>query len=426
MNEKKRSRRDFIQNITIAVLTVSAVLLFVQSQFYNLGSSSKFSQIFVGPTAQTGTVITSPAEDVSLCLPLHIAVTSTYGRYGDVTMTTADGDFLSLRQLLAQALDSSQALTISSSHAFMSALNETSVFYDFLSPLPLSVLTELASGSSREDHISARYLVIAVENGTVMLHIWDGGLHYYRGNTALSPEDLDQIVSLYEFGNAFFAFESTDAHAQSAAPCSLFLEETPVLPQLSSSSPLSDTTVLLASLHFNPNTQNRYMDSDGTEVISESNNRTLQIHSDGTVQYQSENNPTLSIEAESDHPSLAEAATEVNKLLSSLLSSSGDARIYLEQIEQDGDLINLWFGYQIGGIPVLFADGQPAAFVTLSGTSVSSMTLRFRQYSITENNALLLPIRQALAIAADTSGNTLSIGYVDAGDTTTTATWLAD
>ena len=32
MNETNRSRRDFIQNITIAVLTVSAVLLFVQSQ----------------------------------------------------------------------------------------------------------------------------------------------------------------------------------------------------------------------------------------------------------------------------------------------------------------------------------------------------------------------------------------------------------
>ena len=46
MNETKRSRRDFIQNITIAVLTVSAVLLFVQTQVYNLGASSMFSRLF--------------------------------------------------------------------------------------------------------------------------------------------------------------------------------------------------------------------------------------------------------------------------------------------------------------------------------------------------------------------------------------------
>ena len=427
MNEKKRSRRDFIQNITIAVLTVSAVLLFVQSQFYTLGSSSRFSRIFAGPTAQTGSVITSPQDDVSLCAPLHVAVTNAYGRYGNVAMTTADEEFLSLRQLLAQALDSSHSLTISSSHAFLSALNEASVCYDFLSPLPLSVLAELTRGSSGEDSISARYLVIAEEKGSVTLHIWDGAQHYYRSGTALSPEDLDEIISLYELGNAFFAFESTDPHAQSAAPCSLFLEETPELPELSSDSPLSDTTLLLASLHFNPNTQNRYRDSDGTEVISESNNRTLRIHTDGTVQYQSENDPTLSIDAETEQPTLAEAASDVNTLLSSLLSaSSGDARIYLEHIEQNGDLTNLRFGYQVGGVPVRFSDGQYAALVTLSGTTVSSMTLQFRQYTITENNSLLLPLRQALAIAAGTPGNGLSIGYVDAGTHTVSATWLTD
>ena len=179
-------------------------------------------------------------------------------------------------------------------------------------------------------------------------------------------------------------------------------------------------------MKFNPNTQNRYRDSDGTEVISESNNRTLRIGSDGTVEYQSEQDPTLSIESKDSVPTLAEAAFEVNRLLSSLLTSSGDARIYLENIQQNGDSTTLRFGYQVGGVPVRLANGQSAAVVTLSGTTISSMTLHIRQYATTENDSLLLPLRQALAIAANTPDTDLSIGYVDRSMDSIKATWLAD
>ena len=37
MSEHTRKHRDFIQNITIALLFVSAVLLFAQTQIYGLG-----------------------------------------------------------------------------------------------------------------------------------------------------------------------------------------------------------------------------------------------------------------------------------------------------------------------------------------------------------------------------------------------------
>jgi len=427
MNDKKRSRRDFIQNISIAVLTVSAVLLFVQSQVYHLGASSSFSRLFSGPDIQAGTVITPQQEEAALSAPVRIAVASTYGRYGDIAMTTADEDFLSLRQLLEQALGSAQAMTISSSHAFLSSLSGTSVYYDFLTPLPLSILAELAQTTLDEDLLSARHLVIAEENGAVLLHLWDGGTHYYRSGTALSPEDLSEVVRHYELGNAFFAFEGTEDHARTAAPLSLFLEEPPGLPELSVSSQFPDRSLLLASLHFNPNTQNRYRDSDGTEVISESNNRTLRIRTDGTILYQSDGDSTLFIEAEGTIPSLAEAAAEVSALLNSLFAASaGDTGLYLEHIRQVNDATHLRFGYQVGGVPVQFANGQSAALVTLSGTTVSSLTLNFRQYTITEKPSLLLPLRQALAVAADLPEAALSIGYADQGGDTVRAAWLAD
>jgi hypothetical protein len=427
MNETPKSRRDFIQNITIAVLTVSAVLLFVQSQASTLGASSSFSKLFSGPDVQATSTVVSQQEDVSLSIPLRVAVASSYGRYGDISVTTSDDNFLSLRQLLEQAIGSAQSVSASTSQTFLSALNGTSVYYDFLSPVSLSSLANLSQINLPQDQFSAWHIVIAEEVGSVFLHCWDGESRYYRSRTAIPPEDLQEVVSLYELGNAFFAYESNDSHAQTIAPLSLFLEETPVIPQLSASSPLSDTTLLLASLHFNPNTQNRYLDSDGTEVISESNNRTLRIHADGTVVYQSDGDPTLFIEAESTVPTLTEAVTETHALLSALFSSSsGDARIHLEKIQQTEDTTVLHFGYQVGGIPIRFSNGQSAAVVTLSGTTVSSMELCFRHYTVTENASLLLPLPQTLAIAAKTPDHSLSIGYADTGRDTVSATWLAD
>lgn len=423
MNEKARKHRDFIQNITIAVLTVSAVLLFAQTQIANLGASSTFSRFFSGPDTHASPVITAQSGE-ALSAPVRIAVTSSYGRYGDISLTTGEADesYEPLRRLLEQALGSAQAFTASNQQAFLEALNHISVYYDFLSSLPMSVLASLNQTEFSDDTVSARHLVLAEENEAVFLYLWDDASRYLRCATALSPEDLVEVVSQYELGNAFFAFENEEAHT--AAPCSLFLEDEPALPTLSASAPLSDTT-LLASLHFNPNTQNRYWESDGTEVISETGGRTLRIETSGLVSYQGGNDPTLSIEAAGEFPTFVEAASEVGALLNSLLSA-GDARVYLESIQQVGSSTTLSFGYQADGVPIRFADGQSAAQVTISGTTVTSMTLRFRQYTVREAESLLLPLRQALAIAASQANTELSIGYADSGSDIVSAAWLAD
>ncbi len=72
-----------------------------------------------------------------------------------------------------------------------------------------------------------------------------------------------------------------------------------------------------------------------------------------------------------------------------------------------------------------YADGGCAAEATLSGRSVEALTLRFRQYASTGETALLLPLKQALAVASQTPGVELAVGYVDSG-TECAPHWLAD
>ena len=423
MNDPARKRRDFIQNITIALLSVTAVLLFAQSQIYGLGLSGGLLSTFSGgdlPAASQG----AGQADAALTGPVRVAAASSLGRYGSVTLTTDDDAFEALRGLLEQALGSARDFTASGQPAFFQALDGLSVYYDFLAPLPLSVLGELVRSEGAEE-LSARRLILAAEGDGVVLHLWDGESGYFRCATALSQDTLETTISRYELGNAFFAYESADPNAQSVDPYSLFLEQEPALPELSVSVPLSDSDRLLVALDFNPNTQFRYADASGAEVVREGG-RTLRIHPDGTVTYQSGGSRALVLTDEAE-PSLLTAVTSANTLLHSLLASSaGDAELYLKGLKTAGGELTLRFGYQVGGVPVRFADGQSAAEITVSQGAVSSMTLRIRQYTVAGTGSLLLPLRQALAIAAGREGAELFIGYADRGAGTAGAAWLAE
>jgi len=422
MSERARRRRDFLQNITIALLTVTAVLLFAQTQIYNLSGEEGLLAFLSGPEL-TGAPAAPIQSSAMPAAPVRVAAASSFGRFGSVTLTTASEEFEPLRGLLEQALDSAHTYTASTGRAFFDALDRTSVYYDFLSPLPLSVLAELVrtTGAGAES-LLARRLIVAETGGLVTLYLWDGGRDYYQCDTSLSPETLEETVNQYELGNACFAYESPDPNAWAADPCSLFLEQTPALPELSVSVPLSDADRLLTALDFNPNTQYRYVDSSGATVVKEGD-RTLRIHADGTIVYQDSGSAALTVTEEA--PTLAGTVSAVNGLLSSLLPSAGDAGLYLESAGQSGRETVLRFGYQAEGVPIRFASGQSAAEVTLEGGAVSLMTFRLRQYTVSTSDSLLLPLRQALAIAVQQEGAELSIGYVDQGGTIR-AQWLAD
>lgn len=425
MDTVRRKRRDFLQNIAIVVLTLSAVALFVQTQLYNLDQDNDyFPSLSAGSAASQST----PTSLADLSAPVRVAVTGDYGHYGSVQMTTTDKAFTeSLRSLLRGALGSAQSFAPCSDEEFFSAISGVSIYYDFLNPLPLSVLAGLVGEASDSQDISARQLVLADrgEDG-VRLYLSDGST-YRSCSVAVSASRLTDTVSSYELGGAFFAFESVETEPLFASldPCSLFLTPLPQLPALSAKTPLSDTDWLLSALGFNPNTKSRYTESSGTEVIIRGD-CSLRIRSDGTVLYDGGSTPSLQISARED-ASVSQRILAAQSLLNSIFSNfSSDASLYLAGVQTSGDSTVLRFGYQVEGVPIRFANNADAAMVTLSGSDVTSLTLRIRQYSRTGETASLLPLRQSLAIAAQTPGGELSIGYTDRGGDTADASWLLD
>ena len=182
---------------------------------------------------------------------------------------------------------------------------------------------------------------------------------------------------------------------------------------------------LLSALGFHPRSRTRHTESNGTELIMDGD-RTIRIRPDNSVFYQSGQDPSLQIQASGELPTLREAALGAGSLLDGLLSPvSGEIQPYLQSIRRSGSVTVLRFGYQAGGVPVRFQDGGSAAEMTLTGTAVTALTVRFRQYNLTEEPSMLLPLPQALAVAAASPGKELSIGYVERGGECR-ACWLSD
>lgn len=420
MGEQRQDRRNLVQNILITLLALSAAVLFTQTQLYNLNLTT--SEAPPGPAQ-------SAAPAAELAAPVRTAVTGDYGRCGGLTCTTGDPVFADpLGRRLLEALGSARDYVPCSRGDFLRALRGPSLYYDFLEPLPLSVLAGLLGGgedvSPRED-LSARRLLIVPQEGGAVLYLWDGGENCFRASTAVSSDSLEQVISRYELGDASFAMDGGGLERE-LDPCSLLPAQPPELPSFTLGDPLAGgTDWLLSALGFNPRSRTRHTESSGTELIIDGD-RTLRIRPDNTIHYQSGNEPILRVKAAGDLPTAREAALGAGSLLSSLLAPvSGELQPWLQSLRRSGDVTALRFGYQLKGVPVRFQDGGFAAEITLTGSAVTALSLRFRQYNAAEEPSLLLPLPQALAVAAASPGKELSIGYVERGGECR-AYWLSD
>ena len=420
MGEQRQDRRNLVQNILITLLALAAAVLFTQTQLYNLNLTT--SEAPPGPAQ-------SAAPAAELAAPVRTAVTGDYGRCGGLTCTTGDPVFADpLGRRLLEALGSARDYAPCSRGDFLRALRGPSLYYDFLEPLPLSVLAGLLGGgedvSPREDLSACRLLIVPQEGGAV-LYLWDGGENCFRASTAVSADSLEQVISRYELGDASFAMDGGGLERE-LDPCSLLPAQPPQLPSFTLGDPLAGgTDWLLSALGFNPRSRTRHTESSGTELIMDGD-RTLRVRPDNSVYYQSGQDPSLRVAAAGELPTAREAVLGAGALLNSLMVPvSGEARLYVKSVRRTGEVTTLRFGYQIAGVPVRFPDGSAAAEVTLTKTAVTRLILRFRQYQPLEESSLLLPLPQALAVAAASPGKELSIGYVERGGECR-ACWLSD
>ncbi|MBR4545800.1 MAG: hypothetical protein IKO14_07525 [Oscillibacter sp.] len=427
MTERQRLALDFRQNLAIALLSVMAVALFARTELFHLGwetVSGEFQAVSEPPE-------TAPEEPVpsTLSVPVRFAATGVYGdvrgRYVSLGMKTGERAFRGVRRLFREALESSTDFDRISRETFLSSVRGSSLYCDFLTPLPLSLLCGLLDASSTDER-PVRCMALARDWDGVRLYIWDGGAEYSGRLTAISGRQVDELVSNYELGSGVFGmdFQDADGRRRNVSPLSLFPDKAPSLPVYAVSVSLPDTGQLLTAFRFNPLTKSRYTEANGTEVIMEGG-RSVRIRTNGTIYYQSGERGELSIESAAEIPTTWEAVTECAALLNSILVAQGYAPVIPREVRRQDNLTLLRFGYALNGVPVFHADGGAAAVVTLDCRKVVSVELRPRRYSATDAQSLLLPLEQALGVAELHPGAELCLGYQDNGGARMNAQWFA-
>lgn len=92
---------------------------------------------------------------------------------------------------------------------------------------------------------------------------------------------------------------------------------------------------------------------------------------------------------------MLEAVAGAQRLAFTLLRDvSGDAELYLSEIDSSNKRFTVSFDYAVGGTPLRFSDGSHAATVTIEGQTITEFSLHCRSYTLSDSPALLLPIRQ--------------------------------
>lgn len=415
---KRAKWRDTAQNIIITLLSLSAVILFSQTQFFHLGTTTGRSYFQISSPGINAAVPAISSDTLSA--PVRLVITDEYRHSGSVTLTTTDETFQPWKTLMSEVLGSAHTPVTSNRETFANALQQPSVFYDFLHSLPLRYLAGQCDAGTSFD-LSVRYLLISQQLDGIHLFLWDGGDQFLRSATALQIGSLPLISEQYAFDRVYFPSELETAQQLSLG--TIFPETLPDLKTLSAASPVRDADSLLAAFQFNPHTNSRYTEAGGSEVVIDGD-RTLRLQPDGSVIYQGGSQGLLRIATASSAPDVQEIAAGVYAFLGQL-AFTGDAQLYVESIQPIGNGFQLTFGYQLCGVPIRQSGSRQVAIVNVVGNAITSLSFTPRQYVVTEAASCLLPLTQAIAVATAQTNSSLYIGYADYGGDTVSAAWLA-
>ena len=429
---RKMGRRtvSVLQNLCILCLSaMAAVLLIVVFSYESDGSGAipTLNNLLSAPAAGNS----EPSADLGgMAAPFNLVATSERGRYGRMLAGSADSDRLHASSLLLEALGSAGGAVSVTEEDFRAALEETGLFLDYLFPVPAAVLAgwygaDFSAGAG----LTVRYVLIAADASAARLYLWDGAGDIRRYDTAVEPAALEELVLSFsaELGDVAFAFEDPETYGH-LAPYTVLSSEAAEAPVLTAALPdlASDVDTLLDILDFNPHTIARYNLSNGIEVVEYP--RTLRVYSDGVVQYSGDadiSSSLYTIQSGGESPTQAEAVLSARRLAEVLLPPEvlleTDLHFTAIRPTETGYLIT--FDYLYDGIPVRLPGGS-ALEVETSGAAITAFRLQYRQYTAGERAYHLLPLAQAVHMAAAYTDGFLTKGYVDRGGESVTAQWL--
>ena len=412
---RKETLGHGLRLLLIAVLLVSALALADATGYYDR-VFERFSGAGAEKTESTDILPgLSSAELAQAVRPRTVLVRTADGATSVSAYAGSETEeaFHRFSAILGEALGSAGEPEAIDEKAFRTGLNAGCVWIDFFCEMPLDVLAQwLGSGMhSAAAQMRAQRLYLGLSDLTAQLVYQAEDGSFYRCTTAAMSDALETRINEFTGGGAHFAFE--DAELRRMQPYAVMLE---TLPQCAGVTGASGRTAVSAEQLLQAAEMNRYLastytEADGTLVYID-NERSLRINPDGTVSFR-----TTGTESEARiADGLAGAVSYAYSVaLQSIGRCAQQADILLTEISGDAQRgYTVCFDYCMDGIPLRLASGNAARIVLRNG-QLTEFRLTLRSYVRTEDSQLVLPMRQAAAIA-DAAGAAPELVYVDSGE----------
>ncbi len=404
-----------IKNIVIVVLLVSAVFLGWKSRLFgNFSARTNDVLDWFGSVGAGGDDTGQAAQFTEASKPMCIVVTNAERDHYGVKYDLDELGVLYGKTVLvfSEALGSASAAGQVSREVWEKALKSQSVYFEYLSPVKLSVLAGWYGSEITGDwgDFSVRRLCVVDGGDQNRLFFMDEDTgDTYAADTMPSGRIADLAVSS-GINSALFAFDVNGGY-ESPGRYTLLLLDDASHPVVNAVNPLANEDTLnqvLLNLGRGEHDKSSYTDWEGTHFISEG--FTILLTSDGTFVYQRTDTPSDSAAETGESEAIELARRQIAKTIA--VTCGVDAAVYFNSIEKKPDGgYEVCFSYVVaGGVVHLYADGH-AASVTVKDGAVSEMVLYFRNYTVTNETAQLLTEIQAAAA----SGGTFRLCYPDNG-----------
>ena len=443
-SEKKTALIEWGKNLLIVLLTLSALYLLGRTQLYEDGAASGWHwlsdlQSALAPEESAAGQLPGDWSQGSLPRPVRMVVLTPQGSAGiQYDNAALDSLFLEFTNPLADALIGAGSPRQISQEDFQAALSaqRPGVYLDFLGQIPLANLTAWLSGGRTVNSAltqSVRRLLLTLDDsGNALLYFIDENTgNYYAAETTRDlAARLARFVEGVSPNGAAFAFQSGDAYAALAPYTLLEGAEAPQPGRYAAANPVPITesgdgygeafASLVESLTFQPQSMS-YRSRDGV-TIQEGSER-LRISDTGQVTYEAADltDPRFPIQGLSQDPTewelVGSAWSFVEEVFQVGAASSlcGDARLYIQGLEETETGVAVCIGYQLDGAAVLVGEEGSAARIEITDGAITGFQLQLRQYTYLDEGPQVLPELQATAAleAQSAQGSELLLYYYD-------------
>lgn len=400
----------------IFLLLISAVYLLLRATV--IDTTDYIEELFSGGADQSADSSVSSAGIVPSS-PFAIVLTDEDGSHSGVKYgkETKQRVFSLFSATLGEALGSAGEAEAIKESDWIRALESQGVFFDYLYPLPLEVLSThlgAAMPPHADGNLMIRRLILSERDEKLCLYLKDEAQNaFYRMDTPLnfSSLNLSQRIIDLALPEADFAFQR---QSSSLDPCFVFSGEEISLPELVSSpvnTNIDGSTLPLNVFHMNAGAASVYSEQDGSQIYVEGG-KSLRVDPSGYLLFAVTGTGGIPV-AEDGEDSLTDRVYAAGILVRNMVASSGDMEAGLLSIEEaDSDGCIITFGYYVNGIPVKLNNTDWCAKFRISGGNIVRAEFYLRNYTVQTTALSPLPENHAAILAADEGGEPLLV-YTD-------------